>query len=350
MSTPSPASTHTVVRSLQLLIAGLAAAIALVFPAASAHAAADTSVTWSVAPANEAGPDGRSWVELMLDPGESVTEYVAVRNLGNSDATFRLSAADGYFTDTGRFNMRSADTSATGSGAWITLQDEITVAAGATAVVPYTITVPSNATPGDHAAGVAASVLSSGQDATGSQIGVESRVGFRVITQITGDLNPRLSLTEFTATYTQNWNPLQPGRVDLTYTAQNTGNLQLSFSDRLSSKGEPTDRGDLLPGEERTLSLTQTSVWPLGLVTAELQVIPDAADSEMSPLTQTITIWALPWPQLALLAGIALLVGGVLWGRRGARRRTEQMIAQAREEGRREGERRPGGSTTEPSH
>jgi hypothetical protein len=146
---------------------------------AAAAAAEDEPITWSVRPGDEEGQDGRAWVEWDADPGDGLTEHMVVTNHGAIEVEFQLSAADAYFTDTGRFNMLPSDAESVDAGTWIDLPESVVVPAGATEVVPFTITVPANATPGDHPAGVAASVMSDGAGA----IGVESRVGFRVMTR-----------------------------------------------------------------------------------------------------------------------------------------------------------------------
>ena len=67
------------------------------------------TVTWSVRPANETGEDGRAWVEQELDPGETATEHLAVHNLSDQEVTFRISAADAYFQENGRFIVRACN-------------------------------------------------------------------------------------------------------------------------------------------------------------------------------------------------------------------------------------------------
>lgn len=166
----------------------------------------DASVTWMVRPSDGVGEDGRSWIELDLEPGESVEEHLLVRNLSPDAQTFRLTAADGYFTDTGRFNMLTSDRQSVDAGTWIALPDSVVVASGADVVVPFTVTVPADATPGDHAAGVAAGIRSGG----GDQVGIESRVGFRVMTRVAGSLAPSAGAA-VDGSYDGTWNPFEGG-------------------------------------------------------------------------------------------------------------------------------------------
>ncbi|KQR19279.1 hypothetical protein ASF79_16690 [Agreia sp. Leaf335] len=326
------------------LVAGAVATMMLAGPIGAAAAASpstapsgDDAITWSVAPATVDGVDKRAWVERTIEPGESVTEYLAVRNLGAGTTTFSLNAADGYFTETGRFNMLKANETSTDAGTWISVADDVTVPSGATEIVPFTITVPQNATPGDHAAGIAASVSSVGTARDGAQIGVDSRIGFRVMTQVTGELAPVIAVSGVDAAYAPSWNPFAPGELSVRYTAENAGNTQLSFGEEAA--GAVTTRGDLFPGEERRVTMEPRRVWPLGLISAEVVVqgsVPRGEAIEVAPVTETIVVWAVPWAQLVVLAVIAVVVLSVLISRRRSKASVARLIEEARAEGRRE--------------
>lgn len=334
------------------LLRVLPAAAAALLLAAAPPAAAQTddgagTVTWSVRPADETGEDGRAWVEQELDPGQAATEYMAVHNLSDTEVVFRLSAADGFFQDNGRFSMLPSNEPSTDAGLWIEVQDEVAVGPDETAVVPFTTTVPDNATPGDHAAGIAASVLSEQVGEDGATVGVESRVGFRVMTRVTGTLAPSASIEDVSSSYDLSWNPLAPGRAQVTFTVVNTGNARLLVAGAATAAGkevafpgpEEIDQ-ELMPGDERTFTVTVNDVWPSVFVPASLDVTPVVAgEGEGTPVaaaTADAGFWAVPWPQLIALAGIGLLIGSSLWGRRRSKTRLEHLLEEAREEGRRE--------------
>ncbi|ANJ28194.1 WxL protein peptidoglycan domain-containing protein [Agromyces aureus] len=349
-------------RPLPALVVAAASAVLAVAGALATSVAAPVSasaeeggtVTWSVSPANAEGPDGRSRVDLELDPGASATEHLAVRNLGDEQVTFAITAADGYLTSTGRFNMLPSDQPSVDAGTWISVADEVAVAPGATAVLPFTVTVPEDATPGDHAAGIAASITTT-SSGDGAQVGVESRVGFRVMTRVTGELEASVAL-DADGAYDISWNPFQPGQLEVTGVVENTGNVAVAivgaaefggariaptgFEADDSGAGGPTS-ADLLPGERRTLSFSIPDVWPLGPVTVPVTVEatavgPDGADVTVQPVSQDVTVWALPVSQLVLLLAVALIVLGLLVGRRRRTAKVDRLVADAREAGRRE--------------
>jgi len=336
---------------LALCAAVLAAVLGVLGIPSAAHAddAPSDAVSWSVSPADGTGEDGRHSIERELDPGESVEEHIIVRNLGAGDVVFSLSAADGFYTDAGRFDMLPSGQESTDAGSWIAIPDSVEIPAGGSSVVAFTITVPENAEPGDHAAGVAASVMSVKKDASGQTgVGVESRVGVKVITRVAGEITPAFAVQNVHADYRVDPNPFQAGGLTVTFDVQNTGNARMSAEGTLSIAGQQVpfpaegERSQvLLPGESRSFTVTVDDVWPLFLLGGDLTVAPTAASLDgdalvVEPSTTSLTVWAMPWPQLLVLAGIVLIVLALLWNRLRSRRRMDDLISKAVERGREE--------------
>ncbi|MEE6281928.1 WxL protein peptidoglycan domain-containing protein [Georgenia sp. MJ170] len=341
MSRPAPA---------RWLPAALAALAVVVFAQVPAAAETDPTITWAVSPAASDGPDDRAWMELTLDPGQSVTEHLAVTNLSEVEATFSLSAADGYFTSTGRFNMLPSSEPSTAAGTWIDVAESLTVEAGETEVVPFTIVVPSSATPGDHAAGIAASVFTEGEDEAGAAVGVESRVGFRVLTRVTGDLEPSVAVEDLDVSYRTSWNPFAPGRVTVEHEVVNDGNARIrvvgeivvqdSTSPLLWEAGA-AEPPELLPGDARPVTAEVHGVWPLFRVGVDVVLRPEMLGDEDGPqpvaeIREHVTVWAVPWSQLVLLLALATAVVVVRRSRRQREARLAAMIEAAKAEVRRE--------------
>ncbi|MFF5083750.1 hypothetical protein ACFY36_42440 [Actinoplanes sp. NPDC000266] len=304
-------------------------AAALLLPAVPAAAApASGSVTWTVQPAGKNGPDGRRWIEQTLDPGKTVTEHLAVRNFGDTSAVFALKAADGYLTGKGRFNMLPSDKKSVDGGTWISVQKSVTVGPQETKVVPFTITVPAKVTPGDHPAGIAATIA--GKQGT---VQVESRVGFRVLLRASGEIRSEATADQLQARYERSWNPFRPGAVTVSYTATNTGNVRLPVQARaevsslLGSRTSSTELGELLPGGTTSASAHVDGVWALGRVKTTVTL------SNSTPVT--VTTWVIPWPQLLVLVAAVALILLLRWNSRRREAALERLLEQARHEGRR---------------
>ncbi|MCW4464969.1 DUF916 domain-containing protein [Glutamicibacter sp. MNS18] len=321
------------VAAAALLTASLASAPAL---AAAAPADREPSITWSMNPAADSGHG--HWIEMELSPGETRTEQLVLKNHSEQPATFGLQAADGYFTDSGRFNMLSSDQPSHAAGTWISIQDEVSVDAKSAETVPFTVTVPSNATPGDHAAGVASVVSSLGQSGDGASIGLESRIGFRVMTRVEGPLQPSLAVGSIEAAYNQSWNPFAPGHITADLSVGNDGNLQLdpatSLAAPLAAGSDTLETGSLLPGDSAQVSAALPNVWPLFLVPATIEVTgTDTAGSRQVLLTERIWVWALPLPQLLVAAGVFLCLTGLRRRKSRQDARLAQLLDQARQDG-----------------
>ena len=112
------------------------------------------------------------------------------------DVTFALNPADGHYTQNRRFNLFDSSRTSIAGGTWIELADEVAVAADESDEVPFTITVPDNPCAGDNAVGVATFISNAATDTDGAEIGMVSRVGFRVLTRVTGDLTPTHAATD----------------------------------------------------------------------------------------------------------------------------------------------------------
>ncbi|WP_436534765.1 hypothetical protein [Actinoplanes sp. HUAS TT8] len=303
-------------------------------PAAASAAPASAALTWTVQPATAAGPDGRHWIERTLDPGQRVTEYLAVRNFSDVGGTFALKAADGYLTDNGRFTMLPSDTPSKDGGTWITVPAQVTVAAKGTALVPFTITVPRDASPGDHPAGIAATVLS-----RSGTVQVESRVGFRVLLRASGAVRTELSAGAVGARYERSWNPFRPGRMTVSYTATNSGNVGVEgragvrVTGLLGGADAEVALGQLLPGGSRDGRADVAGVWAFGRLRTTVTLTPGGS--------ATTTTWVTPWPHLLLIAAAIGLFRLLRAADRHRRTRLRRLLDQARLEGRR--------SATEPS-
>lgn len=324
------------------VLAGIVSATALAAPASAEDPA---PVSWSVVPADASGPDGRVSVDHGIDAGASVEDHFAVRNLGKGEVTFRLSAADGFYNKKGRFDMLPSDQASVAAGTWISLPPTVTVAPGGTVVVPYTIAVPKDAEPGDHAAGIAASVMSVKQG-DGAGVGVESRVGFRVMVRVAGDVVPAFAVKNVHADYASSWNPLRPGSVSVSFDVANTGNVRLAVAGAVGIAGRSVPlqpKGaraqEILPGEKHAFSVVVDDAWPLFLLAGDITVSPSARTVggealAVPPSKTSLAVWAVPWAQLLVLVGVALIVMALLWRRGRSKRRLEDMLESAREEAR----------------
>ncbi|MFE7778066.1 hypothetical protein ACFU5O_30035 [Streptomyces sp. NPDC057445] len=131
----------------------VAAALLCVLPAAAPAAAGPAAAepVWTAEPA--AG--GRPYAYLEGTPGTVMQDALSVTNRGAEPLTVRLRAVDAYSTKNGDLAVRTAAPAATGR--WIALASaRVTVPPRTRADVPFAVTVPGSALPGDHPAAIVA--------------------------------------------------------------------------------------------------------------------------------------------------------------------------------------------------
>lgn len=118
----------------------------------------DARLTWSVSPADADGPDGRARLEYLVEPGSEQRDQVVVRNLGAEPITVELTALDARQTADNAFELLAPDELSTRVGAWLRLDaTTVRISPRKETVVGFSLVLPPDAEPGDHAGGIVGS-------------------------------------------------------------------------------------------------------------------------------------------------------------------------------------------------
>ncbi|MFD0684304.1 WxL protein peptidoglycan domain-containing protein [Actinomadura fibrosa] len=305
--------------------------------AASADAATPVAApvpggfSWSVKPAGARGQSRRDFFVYALTPGQRVRDKVVVTNTGDRPLTFRVYATDAFNTADGSFALYAAGRPATDVGTWIAIAGAPTrtVRPGRSAELPFTLTVPSGATPGDHAGGVIAAVTEQTTGAQGQRVNIDRRIAARVYARVDGALTSSLQVEALDAAPGRP--PLGRGDVNVTYRIRNTGNVRLTAAARVgvtgpfgAGLGRPVTRRvpELLPGNAYTFTDRVRGVYPAGPLTATLRLTPAAAEDDAAaarPTVRTTGWWATPWAPVAAAVLAAVAIAYLVRRRRKAR-------------------------------
>ncbi|WP_433062350.1 WxL protein peptidoglycan domain-containing protein [Dactylosporangium sp. CS-033363] len=304
--------------------AAVAAVLAALALPGTAHA---DDQGWSVQPA---GAANRSYFVYDVKPGQQLDDTVRVTNRATIAQTFTVYGADAYTTVDGAFDLQPASRKPADAGSWIALgQRAYTVEAGAQLDIPFRLTVPANATPGDHAAGVIASVVTQQSTGDGATVNVDRRVAARVYLRVAGQTRPAVAVETVSIAYDNPPYPFAGSTMTVTYRLRNTGNLRLGGAARLhvtglfgASLGRTPDITvpELLPGASITVTEHIAGIAPAGPLSANVTVDPATAEGPLPSVTRSATLWAVPWTALAAILLVALIVLGL---RRRRRRRAE---------------------------
>lgn len=301
--------------------------------------------TWSVSPTGKdpANPSERPNFTYELTPGATLQDKVTVWNYSDSVRSFDVYARDAFNTSNGGIDLLRRDQESKDAGGWVKFsQERVTVPGKAGAVVPISIAVPADASPGDHDAGIVASLATEDVVGTGErQVKVEHRVGLRLYVRVAGPATPALVIDDVDSTYQAGAAPVGKGRVSVTYTVHNTGNIRLAAHQALTVKGPfgwslaertPSNVTELLPGSSRQYTETFDDISPAGRVTAEVMLAPvpppaiKSAMPAIDPTVRSATAWAVPWALLVLL--VLLVVARMVYRRfRSSRARTSPPTA-----------------------
>ncbi|WP_436527477.1 WxL protein peptidoglycan domain-containing protein [Actinoplanes sp. HUAS TT8] len=318
----------------------LVAAVAVVgFSGAPALAEGD-DVTWAVRTASNTYGNDRSSYSYSVNPGGSAEDGLVVSNKGATPLKLEVYAADGLTTSTGQLDLLARDKKSKGVGVWVTADTQtVTVPAGKIVEVPFKVTVPANATPGDYVGGIVTSLTAPDSNA---QVNVERRLGIKIKLRVGGALVPSLAVEDLKV----DWSGAAFARGDatVTYTIHNTGNAVESAKQAVSLSGPfgwfRTDAAaiaappELLPGESWKVSVPVHGVAPAVLLTATAELTPLVTDDSgsttaLASVTGTAHVWALPWTLTVLLIVLIAALIALIWLRRRTRTRRK-----AREEAR----------------
>jgi hypothetical protein len=134
-----------------------------------------------------ARPATESYFVYEATPGQTIHDTVRVDNAGTAAGTARLYAVDATTGETGGAAYLTAGYPRKDAGAWITLaQSQVTLPPGQSTTVPFTVTVPITAAPGQHLGGLVAEDTALQQATGGSNFQVNLRV--RMVTAVQVDL------------------------------------------------------------------------------------------------------------------------------------------------------------------
>ena len=152
--------------------------------------------SWALAPAGTdeaSGVGNRPDLSYVADPGAVIEDAVTLYNLSNVPLTFKIYATDAFNDDDGQFGLLDSDETPVDVGTWIDLGgEEVPVPARTQVTIPITLTIPENATPGDHVGAVLAAnaALTTGDE--GQALTLDRRTGTRLYVRVNGPLVPNL--------------------------------------------------------------------------------------------------------------------------------------------------------------
>ncbi len=213
------------------------------------------SVTFGIRPAGPDGsPDG-SYFSYVLEPGAVIMDRLVAINDGQGPVTLKLYAADGLTAINGGTAFSNQDEERSGTRSWLwTGVSELEVAPGQEVVIPFTLNVPSDATPGDHVAGWVAEAPPKSGSSQGLGVAVVERVGMAVVIQIPGPASENLTLGAICLNQESGSNYFQlPVSNEGSALTKGSGTLTLTDDAGFEVFAHPVKLGTVLPADSTFL-------------------------------------------------------------------------------------------------
>jgi hypothetical protein len=266
---------------------------------------------------------GGGKINLMMEPGETITKNISLTNRLGRDATFKVEIEDFSGTkDLG--NPVSLEGLKKGP---YSLKDyihpevtEFTLKPGEKINLPVTISIPQDSRPGGLYGAVAFSEKEPNQLSTtsdGEVVAIEPRLAYLFLVRVKGDVNEQGALKSFSSDKSF----YEKGPITMSYVVENSGNVHLNPYGIIKIKniaGKTIEELTIepfysLPESLRKNTVTFNRKFLLGKYTATLELHRGYLDQSDIVDTKSISFWVIPWKVL-IGVFIGLILIGVIIG------------------------------------
>ncbi|MDF9809692.1 hypothetical protein M2116_000636 [Aurantimicrobium minutum] len=313
---------------ISAFLAGLLA-LGLINTGAFSSYAEDTAGI-SGAPSDNGNVDQtRSRFSYQVEPGQVIHDEYLVSNSGSTPADVTVYATDAYNLENGDYGLLDSSTPAKDVGTWVFFDDgsqrmTLSLAPGESRAVPFTINVPADATPGDHAGGM---IISSLTDS--AQVKLDRRIATRLYLRVKGDLAALMTVSSIAANYSPSFNPFA-GTVNITFTLTNNGNVSLGANTAAVVKGlfgiplsgvSRTEVPELLPGTSRSMTVQVEGVGQWIYLNPTISLIGTIDEDAINPgpmpsVERDVPLFVAPWALLIIAALAAAVYFFIRWRRK----------------------------------
>ncbi len=291
-----------------------------------------TTPAWSFVPLSQKTDVlSRSAIHLIAGPGQTVTDTAVLTNYSTDTLPFNVYGSDAYNTKVlGTFTLHPPNVKPKDVGTWITLPvNNYDLPGCHVAEFHFTVKVPLNAAPGDHAGGIVALNLAPDTNPQpGTNFAVQRGEGIAVYVRVPGPLHPGVAAANVGATYSTSPLGFGSSSAKMHYQVVNTGNEVLNGKSQLTVTNifgstvhtfRPVPIVALIPGGRMTVTEPTFSGLPFfGPVHLHVTMTTSAITS-----TGSAQFWIVPW-LLILIVIVVLALLFYLWRRRRKRKHAEE--------------------------
>lgn len=274
--------------------------------------------------------------EQTINPGDQFSTSITVTNSGSAPQQFTVGVQDiSGVNGGGEPIFTSSTVTAYSVSSWVSLgKTAITVPAGGSVTIPFTITVPANAQPGGHYGAIFVSSGATRPSLNGSGLGYD--VGALIELRIAGNATEQAEIKEFSTDKSFYQTP------DVTFTASvaNEGNVLIQprgpiditnmFGQKVGTIVLNDPGASIFPGAQRSFTQSWSGGgFAFGQFTAVTTL--NYGDTENKTISAATSFWVIPViPIAAVLASIIFFILIFVWAVRAyVRKRVSQMTSAA---------------------
>ncbi len=194
---------------------------------------------------------------LKLKPGETAKDGILISNPTKITRTVNLGAVDTIAAVDGSFSCKQNNEKRTGVGNWIALEKkQITLEAGESEVVNFTVTTPANVGPGEHGGCVTFQDTKSYAKTSGEGIQLGFRGAVRLAVTVPGEIRKELAITRVDT------KRLEDGAYMVSPVAKNSGNVSLDVQARVQLRSFFGQKSRLLDDAKYPIMPGASMGWP----------------------------------------------------------------------------------------
>ncbi|SDJ45470.1 hypothetical protein SAMN05444157_3444 [Frankineae bacterium MT45] len=285
--------------------------------------------TFGIGPATNGKNDSRPFFSYTSGPGGVYTDSVAITNYSAKPLDLLIYSTDLVNGIDGTLSVAPQAFVPRNAGVWIQLpaRQQTVHVPGTTAsgpgrvVLPFTLHVPAGASPGDHSAGIVASLQTLGLNPKGQNVRLDQRVATRVYVRVKGAVRSLLTISDVKVSYKAASNPIGGGVAHVTYLLRNGGNVNVGVRQAVSvtglfgtkAKADPIPNQDLLlPGVGVRMAVDVKGVLPTifehAHITASPMPVKGSLYGNPKTVTKSVSFHAIPWMAILILIGLLLLI------------------------------------------
>lgn len=312
---PHIARQHNLFAPLLLAAAMLVVAV----PAVETAHAADAQPL-AIEPASTGGGIKRTSFNYTLAAGDSQTDSIIVSNLGDTAQNVRIYLANAFTTASGKVGVKANEAAKEDPVGWVNYTSKlgngvIQIAPQTSKTIPFTLTVPTDAAPGDYAIGLAAVPV---VDPLAPQEGqnsltVVTAVATLLRLKVDGPLLPVVQIANLTADATPALVPgTDGGTTSVSFEVVNAGNqsykatVNITQTDALGRdmySYPPIQLNEMLPGSAVPVDVGWPDV-PSVRGAVRVEVVTDTT----ATVVRKATFWSVPWGFVGIILGALILL------------------------------------------